>query len=237
MDPLARIRRQIERGELKKARRALVSFVREHRNSIPGWVLLASLTDDTVQQAEYWRHVLDLDPLNLEAAVALQRLEQTPHEPGATLRCPQCGGKLVAPSKSDRKANRATCWHCGTETDLPGAHRPQQGRDTNANQVLRRLRQLANEERAVPRSKGGKDRVKSDPATLERLRRQPSAAPRYQGTSQRDRDDGILSLHEAITAAGGPLPPEERRKCPECDATISRRARRCDWCGTWFSSP
>jgi DNA-directed RNA polymerase subunit M/transcription elongation factor TFIIS len=43
-----------------------------------------------------------------------------------------------------------------------------------------------------------------------------------------------LAPDEIIQAAGGPLPPEERRKCPKCGATISKRASRCTWCGTRF---
>jgi hypothetical protein len=46
--------------------------------------------------------------------------------------------------------------------------------------------------------------------------------------------DRSLTPDEIIEAAGGPLPPGERRECPECGATISRQASRCTWCGAWF---
>jgi len=42
------------------------------------------------------------------------------------------------------------------------------------------------------------------------------------------------SVETVIKAAGGPLPLEERRACPHCGATISRRASRCRWCGAWL---
>jgi hypothetical protein len=45
----------------------------------------------------------------------------------------------------------------------------------------------------------------------------------------------MLTPEEIIQAAGGPLPPEERRTCPKCGATISKRASWCQWCSTRFS--
>ena len=35
--------------------------------------------------------------------------------------------------------------------------------------------------------------------------------------------------------AGGARPPEERRPCPHCGATISKHATRCAWCGTFLA--
>ena len=42
-----------------------------------------------------------------------------------------------------------------------------------------------------------------------------------------------LSLEELILLAGGPLPPDERRNCPNprCGAVISKSASKCPWCG------
>ena len=41
-----------------------------------------------------------------------------------------------------------------------------------------------------------------------------------------------LSPDEVIKLAGGPLPPEERRHCPQCEAVIPKDAAKCAWCGT-----
>jgi len=41
-----------------------------------------------------------------------------------------------------------------------------------------------------------------------------------------------LSPDEVIQLAGGPLPPEERRHCPQCEAVIPKDAAKCAWCGT-----
>ena len=41
---------------------------------------------------------------------------------------------------------------------------------------------------------------------------------------------GSLSPELILRLAGGPLPPEERRNCPKCDAVVSRRETKCPWC-------
>lgn len=48
-----------------------------------------------------------------------------------------------------------------------------------------------------------------------------------------ERKPGELSLAEMIELAGGGLPPEERRQCPNprCGATVSKEATKCPWCG------
>ncbi len=40
-----------------------------------------------------------------------------------------------------------------------------------------------------------------------------------------------LDHEDILRLAGEPLPESERRKCPKCDAVISREAKRCEWCG------
>jgi hypothetical protein len=48
---------------------------------------------------------------------------------------------------------------------------------------------------------------------------------------------GELSLDDVIQLAGGPLPPEERRACPQCGAVVPRSAEKCAWCGAPLSGP
>lgn len=48
---------------------------------------------------------------------------------------------------------------------------------------------------------------------------------------------GQLSLDDVIQLAGGPLPPEERRACPQCGAVVPRSAEICAWCGASLSGP
>ena len=40
-----------------------------------------------------------------------------------------------------------------------------------------------------------------------------------------------LTPEEIVRLAGDPLPEEKRRRCPKCDAVISRENKRCQWCG------
>ena len=54
-------------------------------------------------------------------------------------------------------------------------------------------------------------------------------------TAERGTGPGNLSTEEIIRLAGGPLPPEERQKCPQCEATISKQATWCQWCGARFA--
>lgn len=59
-----------------------------------------------------------------------------------------------------------------------------------------------------------------------KIRLPPDGVADASGTQPRE-----LSPSDIIDLAGGPLPPEERRQCPKCQATISKKATRCEWCG------
>ena len=41
---------------------------------------------------------------------------------------------------------------------------------------------------------------------------------------------GAISPELILRLAGGPLAPEERCRCPECDAVVSRLDQKCPWC-------
>jgi hypothetical protein len=212
MEPLDKIRRLIEQGEHQKAKRVLVSYVRRHPDSIVAWRLLAGLVSDPVEQADCWRRILNLDPANVQATIALQRLTEMSDQPGVALRCPQCGGKLVVRLVGEMRDKRATCWHCGTESDLPDADR--------------RVEHQHEQERGDPgvfalARKALTDWLASNHTVMS-----------HPVTSQQDENHRLLSPAEMIQAAGGPLPPEKRRKCPECGTTVPKQAPRCGWCGT-----
>ena len=50
-------------------------------------------------------------------------------------------------------------------------------------------------------------------------------------------EQGPLSPEEIIELAGGALPQEERRECPNpsCRAVVSKAAKKCPWCGRSLS--
>jgi hypothetical protein len=41
---------------------------------------------------------------------------------------------------------------------------------------------------------------------------------------------GALTPELILQLAGGPLAPEERRRCPTCGAVVSRLEKKCPWC-------
>jgi RNA polymerase subunit RPABC4/transcription elongation factor Spt4 len=47
---------------------------------------------------------------------------------------------------------------------------------------------------------------------------------------------GSLHPEDIIRLAGGPLPKEERRRCPSCRAVVSRSESRCPWCSALFAA-
>jgi DNA-directed RNA polymerase subunit RPC12/RpoP len=59
----------------------------------------------------------------------------------------------------------------------------------------------------------------------------PAALDEVEGTPQ----PGRLSPEDILRLAGGPLPPEERRKCPRCGAIVSRSESKCPWCSAHLS--
>ena len=46
---------------------------------------------------------------------------------------------------------------------------------------------------------------------------------------------GRLSPEDILRLAGGPLPPEERQKCPRCGAVVSHSESKCPWCSAHLS--
>jgi hypothetical protein len=54
--------------------------------------------------------------------------------------------------------------------------------------------------------------------------------PKMIFSSARD-EGGTLNVEDILRLAGEPLPEDQRRKCPHCDAVIARDAKRCEWCG------
>jgi hypothetical protein len=61
------------------------------------------------------------------------------------------------------------------------------------------------------------------------------------GGAPRSHVSGGLSASDVVRMAadldGGPLPAEQRIRCPKCDAVVPRQAARCEWCGEAFPPP
>jgi len=74
MHPIDPIWQQAQTGDRLGATKALVRLLREQPNHIQGWLLMATLLNDSVQQAECYRKVLHLDPQNHRALTMLQQI-------------------------------------------------------------------------------------------------------------------------------------------------------------------
>jgi hypothetical protein len=47
----------------------------------------------------------------------------------------------------------------------------------------------------------------------------------------RQQKNDELTPEDIVRMAGKPLPADQRRRCPKCDAVVSREIQRCQWCG------
>jgi hypothetical protein len=83
---------------------------------------------------------------------------------------------------------------------------------------------------------------KGDKSFLDRLLGRPRTGPEdSELTPDLDRGEdvsqsGSLNPEDIIRLAGGPLPEEERRKCPRCGAIVSRSENRCPWCSAQLAA-
>jgi hypothetical protein len=254
----------IRTGRREEAKHVLGQLLRGNPDHALAWGLLSGLVNDPAQKADCLRQVLRLDPGNRQAAEALRRLtgeRPVPAHSEEELRCPGCNAPLDVRFEGELRDKRAICRYCGTQVDLPDTYRRVQRRhaqeehdwgsrtvdtvvvETRSDGVLG----PASEETAFD---GQEIRYTLTPATTD----QPGqdTKPRgllgtvldmfAKGTARTKRDKDaqasaekeLLSPEEIIRRAGGPLPPEERTVCPQCQATISKTAAWCQWCGTRF---
>ena len=84
---------------------------------------------------------------------------------------------------------------------------------------------------ATPPRPGGRKGLLN--GLLGRLRRETSdiqADDLVMGQVEATSAAGALTPELILQLAGGPLAPEERRKCPTCGAVVSRLEKKCPWC-------
>jgi hypothetical protein len=230
MDLLDVVRQQIERGELQKAKRVLVAFVRQRPGSVPAWTLLAGLLADPTQQAACYRRILDLDPANTQAAAAIQRLTETSEPP-----------EVSGHGKASEHAIRATDT-CSTKLTPPNENkrtRPlNKDHVPDETHVTQPMQKMSVDDQTTLRIEQMDSQARSSSGILKWFQARSRVTVRNDdATSQQDESSLLLSPEELIEAAGGALPPEERRKCPECATTLPKQASRCGWCGIELSEP
>ena len=187
-------------------------------------------------------------------------------EEDASLICPQCGGRMEVRFLGEMRDKRAVCPYCGAEVDIADTFQRTEIRRDHSQEPWgsRTVEQTVVETRS-DRQPGGEPALqpgdrgyallretrsrrivesKADarkPSFLAGVARLLGGHGSVQQALDRSEDEGTdlgaLSPDEVIRLAGGPLPPEERRKCPRCGVVIPKDAIRCPWCDATLSSP
>ena len=167
------------------------------------------------------------------------RVPTIPAETLVSLPCPVCHHRFVVRATNWRNEPFALCLDCGHEFDLPDAGKseetapwddlPPELIETLGIEPPHRPGGLDDESLRELREKGFEIPSLDDPQPRLRLDKVLEQIPKMMFSS---RDDGIaLDVDDILHLAGEPLPEDQRRKCPHCDAVIARDAERCEWCG------
>lgn len=255
MANLSEVKQKIEAGELAAARRALIAFLNEHPRRVAAWRLLAALLeDDPVKQADCYRRIVALAP---EDAAAREQLARLRSRLGAQRTLTSKPELEPEPSVEEqvqavlatllRQADEAAS---GTERRLLSVAEVQE--------ALRAQGVTLSDEALIRYIQAHGLRITHSPYSSKRIIRRPvvretpvasgwgwlgKAVQRLTGGRPQERVEAPsmpvaadeLTAADIIQLAGGPLPPEQRRTCPHCGATISKAATRCEWCGASLS--
>jgi len=163
--------------------------------------------------------------------IPLSRLIQQP--------CPVCFCNLVIRIENWKNEPFALCLDCGHEFESPKSvssldndpwdDLPPELLETLGIRLPHNLGGLAAEDIQELREKGfsfnfeQEANVKIEPSII--ISRIPGMI--FGQTKNTD----SLDTSDVIRLAGDPLPNDQRRKCPKCQAVISLDAKRCEWCG------
>ena len=164
------------------------------------------------------------------------RVPVIPPEKAISVPCPACAHRFVIRQANWKNEPFALCLDCGHEFEppeeqsLPEDDLPEELVQTLGIETSHRpggldaaeLRELQEKGLEIPSLDGVEPRIQIG-KVLENL-------PQMMFASSGGRE-ADLNVDEILRQAGDPLPEEQRRKCPNCDAVISRDARRCEWCG------
>ena len=226
------IRHQINAGDQRGARIALAELLEAEPDNADAWALLAILLTDPAEQAQCYREILRINPSDRQAEVWLKSLTGQEMEQPA-------GAQPLAqePIQADVQL---------PSEDSPGFQSAPQGDELD--RIL--------EEVALP---GADDEIQQSTREREIRKRQvepkgflnglvgrlrgsstgpdPEAEALVLGQEDAASAAGALSPELILRLAGGPLAPEERRNCPQCDAVVSRREARCPWCSAPLPDP
>lgn len=229
-DRLERIKHRINAGDREGARLELADLLQSDEDNVDAWALLAILLRDPVEQAECYRQILRVDPGNTQAATWLESLMRQIPKSLDRVELPELPGPA---GREDDRAADGQPWPGIEELErlMQELNRPDVGaksaQDLGLEAVSTSLEQgfptrgEEGERRSfLDRLLGRSGRSKRDMPSRVVLDEQGDALPQL----------GALDPGAILRLAGGPLAPEDRRKCPACGAVVSRRESRCPWC-------
>ena len=254
------IRQRINAGDTEGGRWALISLLRRDPENADAWVLMADLSDDPERKADCYRRALRIDPDSKAASDRLFAQTNPGFKEDGAMRCPQCGGAMAVRRIGEMRDKRAVCLYCGTEVDLPDSYQQVVKKRTQEKRIFGS--RSVEETRVETRSDGPTlaDDQESLPPEIQEMiksfkdkdfhKRRLSKSVHVKDESWEDQvltemfpsvepagNRPALSPEDIIQMAGGALPPEERRKCPnlKCNAIISKNDKKCSWCGEAFA--
>jgi len=215
MESLESVAELLARGDRASAKRELLAFLEDSPDHLVGWKMLASLEDDHEQQVAAHLQVLRIAPEDDGALEALRSLARS--TPIAERR------RTVGPRNRPPADQRLGYDEVRAMLRKGG--------------LLDPARPPGLDEDLVP-PRAGMDDVRNEPRPAGVLGRIMGLFGRRASTEELPAgvDPSETTASEIIQLAGGPLPVEERRPCPECGATVSRSADWCEWCGTRFEA-
>jgi hypothetical protein len=257
---LSEVKQKIGAGEVAAARRALVAYLNEHPRHVAAWRLLASLLDDPAKQADCYRRIVALAPEDTAAREKLARLRAQTTPPPASKPAsrpePPPEPELTVEEQVEavlaRLLQQADEVAPGTERRLLSVAEVQD--------ALRAQGVALSDEELIHHIRAQGLQITHSPYSSKRIIRRPvvkepyvasgwgwlgKAVQRLTGGRPQERVEAPsmpvaadeLTAADIIQLAGGPLPPEERRTCPHCGATISKAETRCEWCGASLGEP
>lgn len=225
MDAFDPIRQQINAGDHEGARLALRQLLKTAPDDIDAWALLAILLSDPAEKAECYRQILRVNPGDRHAAMWLEALE--PEIRRSSAHSISAGRRPVdeptrEPSPGEEKLDKSL-----QDAARPGLEDRTVGQPLDQGGDRDLSEDLARWPETQPRRPGFLERVVG-----RRQRGQPEARSLASplGEGEAAIPPGSLNPVDILRMAGGPLPPEERRKCPDCGAVVSRSDSRCPWC-------
>jgi len=210
MDPLETPKHLIQNGDTKRACIELGKILRSDPNNLEAWDLLSTLLTDPKQKEDCYHQIIRIDPKNRQAAQNLQAMTTENDHPSKS-------GKSTIP-KIPLSAQEID----SSIDDLRKLIQDDVLEDSTDDQTYEERIEFV----AASQTDSQPSSVSFDesPVLGAEVDEDPPAALPHLGSA------------DIINLAGHPLPQEERLKCPNCDATISRFETKCPWCSKVFTS-